>query len=199
MWPIVETLTGTITLGQSEPGSNGNEGILHILQSLNFIIFTNNLCFRYNFSGDSLKVLERLDRETREASTFGKHILCNIFLKKLHNLIKNSNIVKRKKNSRLNWMVRNGKKTNLREYFLQLLDEFNKEWSSYRHCINGLVGRVFANGPGNRGSIPGRVIPKTLKMVLNTSLLNTQQYKVRIKVKVEKSREKSSALPYTSV
>ena len=27
----------------------------------------------------------------------------------------------------------------------------------------GLVGRVFANGPGDLGSIPGRVIPKTLK------------------------------------
>ena len=25
----------------------------------------------------------------------------------------------------------------------------------------GLVGRVFANGPGGIGSIPGRVIPKT--------------------------------------
>ena len=36
----------------------------------------------------------------------------------------------------------------------------------------GLVGRVFANGPGNLGSIPGCVIPKTLKMVLDTSLLN---------------------------
>ena len=33
--------------------------------------------------------------------------------------------------------------------------------------------RVFANGPGDLGSIPGRVIPKTLKMVLDTSLLNT--------------------------
>ena len=50
----------------------------------------------------------------------------------------------------------------------------------------GLVGRVFANGPGDRGSIPGRVIPKTLKMVLDTSLLNTRKYKVRIKGKVEK-------------
>ena len=29
----------------------------------------------------------------------------------------------------------------------------------------GLVGRVFANGPGDLGSIPGRAIPKTLKMV----------------------------------
>ena len=65
----------------------------------------------------------------------------------------------------------------------------------------GLEGRVFANGPGDRGSIPGhvRVIPKTLKMVLDTSLLNTQRYKVHIKGKMEKSWERSSALPYTSV
>ena len=63
----------------------------------------------------------------------------------------------------------------------------------------GLVGRMFANGLGDLGSIPDHVIPKTLKMVLDTSLLNTQQYKVRIKGKVEQSRERSSALPYTSV
>ena len=37
--------------------------------------------------------------------------------------------------------------------------------------------------------IPGRVIPKTQKMVLDASLLNTQYYKVRIKGKVEPSRE----------
>ena len=48
-------------------------------------------------------------------------------------------------------------------------------------------------------TIPGRVIPKTFKMVLDTSLLNTQQYKVRIKGKVKQSRERSSALPYASV
>ena len=63
----------------------------------------------------------------------------------------------------------------------------------------GLVGRVFANGPGDLGSIPGRVIPKTLKMVLDTSLLNTEQYKVSIKGKVEQSWKRSSALSYTSV
>ena len=68
---------------------------------------------------------------------------------------------------------------------------------------------MFANGLGDLGSIPRRVIPKTLKMVLDTefkpvklrlkidlvsypvraeglvnmdtALLNTQQYKVRIK------------------
>ena len=57
----------------------------------------------------------------------------------------------------------------------------------------------FGNGPGDLGSIPGRVIPKTLKMVLDTSLLNTQQYKVRVKGKVEQSRERNSAFSYTSV
>ena len=61
----------------------------------------------------------------------------------------------------------------------------------------GLVGRVFANDSGDRDSIPGRVIPKTLEMVLDTSLLNTQQYKVRIKGKMEQSWERSSALSYT--
>ena len=60
------------------------------------------------------------------------------------------------------------------------------------------LGRVFANGQGDLASIPGRITPKTLKMVVDTSLLNTQQYKVRIKGKVEQSLERSRALPYTS-
>ena len=63
----------------------------------------------------------------------------------------------------------------------------------------GQMDRVFTNGPGDRGSILGRVIPKTQKMVLDTALLNTQHYKVRIKGKVEKSMEWSRAFPYTSV
>ena len=69
----------------------------------------------------------------------------------------------------------------------------------YINRLIGHVGRVFANGPENLGSIPRRVMPKTLKMVLDTTLLNTLQYKVRIKGKVEQSGERSSALPYTSV
>ena len=63
----------------------------------------------------------------------------------------------------------------------------------------GLAVRVFANGPGELGSIRGLVIPKTQKMVLDASWLNTQHYKVRIKGKVEQSRERISALPYTLV
>ena len=59
------------------------------------------------------------------------------------------------------------------------------------------MSRVFANGPGDRGSIPCRVKPKTQKTVLDAVLLNTQQYKVSIKRKVEQTRGRSSALPYT--
>ena len=54
------------------------------------------------------------------------------------------------------------------------------------------MSRVFANGPGDWGSVPGRVIPKTQKMVLDAALLNDQHYKVQIKGKVEQSREWSS-------
>ena len=43
--------------------------------------------------------------------------------------------------------------------------------------------QVFANGLGDQGSILGRVIPKTQKMVLDAALLSTQHYKVRIKAK----------------
>ena len=59
----------------------------------------------------------------------------------------------------------------------------------------GLVGRVLANSPRDLGSIPSCVIPKTLKMVLDISLFNTQHYKLCIKGKVEQSRKRSSALP----
>ena len=39
--------------------------------------------------------------------------------------------------------------------------------------VIGLMSTVFANGLGDWGSIPGQVIPKTKKMVLDASLLNT--------------------------
>ena len=49
--------------------------------------------------------------------------------------------------------------------------------------------RMFANVLEDWGSIPGWVIPKTQKMVLNATLLNTQHYNIKIKGKVEQSRE----------
>ena len=64
---------------------------------------------------------------------------------------------------------------------------------------SGMMVRVFANGPGDQGSILGWIISKTQKMVLDASLLNTKQYKVGIKGKVEQSRERSCTLPSTKV
>ena len=49
--------------------------------------------------------------------------------------------------------------------------------------VSGLVDRV---------SIPSRVLPKTQKMVLDASLLNTHHYKVRIKSNGEQSWEGNS-------
>ena len=59
--------------------------------------------------------------------------------------------------------------------------------------------RVFTKSPRDRGSIPSRVIPKAQKKVLDISLLNTQHNKVRIKSKVEQSRQRSSTFLYYGV
>ena len=48
---------------------------------------------------------------------------------------------------------------------------------------------------GKHGFNPSRMIPKTQKMVLDASLLNTEHYKVRIKGKLEQSGERSRVLP----
>ena len=99
-------------------------------------------------------------------------------------------------------------------YFFELIEKFvekqklnnfsrkKKKYLSKRiySCPDiGLAVRVFANGPGDLGSIPGRVVPQTQKMVLDAALLNTQHYKVWIKGKVAQSWERSCALPYTLV
>ena len=62
----------------------------------------------------------------------------------------------------------------------------------------GLMSRVFTNGPGNRGSIPGRVMQKILKWYLMPPCL-IHHYKMRIKGKVKQSREWGNTLLYTSV
>ena len=38
------------------------------------------------------------------------------------------------------------------------------------------VSHMILYGPGGRGSISGRLIPKTQKMVLDAALFNTQYY-----------------------
>ena len=54
--------------------------------------------------------------------------------------------------------------------------EFDSRLIGLGNRLFGLVSRVRAYGPGDLGSSPGRVISKTLKMVLDTTLLNTQHY-----------------------
>ena len=61
------------------------------------------------------------------------------------------------------------------------------------------MSKVFANGLGDRGPIPGEVIPKTQKMLLDATVLDTQHYKVRVNGKDEEARDRSSALPCISV
>ena len=72
-------------------------------------------------------------------------------------------------------------------------------YASYFDCLLESTDYFSVNGPRDWGSIPGRVIPKTQKMVLDSALLNTQLNKVRIKSKVESSREWSFALPHIPV
>ena len=93
---------------------------------------------------------------------------------------------------------------------------FDKNWSFQKNLFTSFVilqklifffvilhkfwiGLVYDNGPGGRSPNPSRVIPQTPKKVLDAALLNTQHYKVRIKGKVEQSRERSIALLYTQV
>ena len=90
----------------------------------------------------------------------------------------------------MSWEARNS--NSLRIIQETIFNIFSRNPQSVPYRLIGLMDRAFAKGPGDLISIP-------LKMVLDTSLLNTQQYKVRIKGIVEQSRERSSALPYTSV
>ena len=85
-----------------------------------------------------------------------------------------------------------------RKYSAIILLELHCSWSDY-HFFLQILFWVFASGPRDQGSVPGRVIPNTQKMVLDASLLNSQYYKVRIKGNVAQSKEWSSALPYTVV
>ena len=71
------------------------------------------------------------------------------------------------------------------------------KWIRYEKLLQIEVSKLFANDPGDQGSIPVRVIPKTQKMVHDAALLDTQLYKVRIKGKVKQSSERSSVLTYT--
>ena len=70
----------------------------------------------------------------------------------------------------------------------------------YMYCVSvyvcvclefliGLVGRVFTNGPEDLGSIPGRVIPKTLKWYLKPPCLTLSNIRHVSRVKWSNPRK----------
>ena len=78
------------------------------------------------------------------------------------------------------------KQGSIKYHFLSLWYDSTWDWTQ--------VSRAIGAGFNLRSSHT-----KDFKMELDTTLLNTQHYKVRFKGKVEQSREWSSALPYTLV
>ena len=67
---------------------------------------------------------------------------------------------------------------------------------SYKHTKHRLGSNQWS---GRSGLNPRLSHTKDSKMVLDAALLNSQYDKVRVKGKVEQSKEWSSAIPYTSV
>ena len=54
IWPIDRNLSGGTTLGQSGPGSDDNEGVLHIPQSSNITTASPSDCLM-SYTGHSLR------------------------------------------------------------------------------------------------------------------------------------------------
>ena len=80
--------------------------------------------------------------------------------------------------------------------WLLYIDSRNSIKSVWKH---GLVGRVFANGPGDLGSIPGWVIPKTLKWYLIPPCLTLSNIRYVSRVKWSNPGKGVVPFPYTSV
>ena len=59
------------------------------------------------------------------------------------------------------------------EYYINFTGCARFNCKLYARRAIDIMFRVFANGPGDQGSIPGQVIPKTQKMVFDAALHNT--------------------------
>ena len=70
-WPVDRTLSGATTLGQSGPGSDGNEGVLLISQSSSITGTTPSDCL-VSYPGDAIGVFYRPSRlgQLKEKSNF---------------------------------------------------------------------------------------------------------------------------------
>ena len=62
-----------------------------------------------------------------------------------------------------------------------------------------LVGRVFANGPGKRASIPGQIIPNTKKLYLMQPCLEIRIIRYESRVQRSNPGGRSRTLPYRGV
>ena len=76
---------------------------------------------------------------------------------------------------------------------------FGMTWPGIEPPSSGPLTNTQGADPGRPGFNSRSSHTKDSKMVLDTSLFNTQHYKVGIKGKVDQSWESSSALPYTLV
>ena len=56
--------------------------------------------------------------------------------------------------------------------FFSFVNVFSETCIDTTYRAIGLMSRVFANSPGDLGSIPGQVISKTQKMVFGAALLS---------------------------
>ena len=117
----------------------------------------------------------------------------NIFI-----VFQNSNLKKRKK-WRIVWFTKIIKKRKICA-LLSEVSKFQYKRIFYlirktKKIIKRLRLLMSSNGLRDRGSIPGRVIPKTQEIVLDISLFNTQYYKVRIKRKWSNPRKGVAFFP----
>ena len=71
-------------------------------------------------------------------------------------------------------------------------------WQYWFKWLYIMMVRLFANGPEDRGSIPGRVIPKTQKWYLIPPALTLIIIRYGLRVSGA-PRERSNVIPYTSV
>ena len=70
-----------------------------------------------------------------------------------------------------------------------------RQTQTYKHTywLIGLVGRVFTNDPGDLGSVPGHVLPKTLKWYLIPPCLTLSN--IRYVSRVKKSNQRKRVAP----
>ena len=219
IWPIDRTLSGATTLGQYGPGSDGNERVLGISQRSSITGTPASDCL-VSLSGYSLGGLTLLQRSWYPAEWW--HIKGNptYFMCIWQKAETSKNYCLHPLLTRWEWWLRSNKEFVWREtewrfteammssntalqqeddYRFQFYKRSELNLNIHKVALVEQVGRVFHQWPGGLGFNLWSSHTEDSKMVLDTSLLNSQHYKVRIKGKVEQSWERSSALSYTSV